>query len=94
MIVVISYLLTLVDPDSDEFQICEIEVKKMYITVEKKVSALLQEELRQVWVFIFLYYRILITLHTYLRDTHAIVFSSLLRTLVLLEQVVGVYLKN
>ena len=36
------------DSDSDEYQICEIEVKKMYIVVERKISLLLQEEMRQV----------------------------------------------
>ena len=36
------------DADSDEYQICEIEVKKMYIVVERKISLLLQEEMRQV----------------------------------------------
>lgn len=41
------------DPESDEYQICEIEVKKMYIAVERRVSALLQEELRQVHSFLF-----------------------------------------
>lgn len=45
-------MLAIVDPESDEYQICEIEVKKMYIAVERRVSALLQEELRQVPSFL------------------------------------------
>ena len=33
---------------SEDEQVCEIHVKSMYIVVEKKVSALLQEFLREV----------------------------------------------
>ena len=37
---------------SEDEQICEIEVKKMYIAVERRVSQLLQEELRQVELYV------------------------------------------
>lgn len=36
---------------SEDEQVCEIHVKSMYIVVEKKVSALLQEFLREVCNF-------------------------------------------
>ena len=37
---------------SEDEQICEIEVKKMYIAVERRVSQLQQEELRQVELYV------------------------------------------
>ena len=77
------------DPDSDEFQICEIEVKKMYITVEKKVSALLQEELRQVGMDMLFHVRILITSLICLRDMRVTMCSNLLRIRLSLVQAVG-----
>ena len=40
--------LALVQEGSEDEQVCEIHVKSMYIVVEKKVSALLQEFLREV----------------------------------------------
>lgn len=39
---------SVVPEGSEDEQICEIHVKSMYIVVEKKVSAMLQELLRQV----------------------------------------------
>lgn len=39
--------LLVVTEESEDDQVCEIEIKQMYIAVERKVSELLQELLRQ-----------------------------------------------
>ena len=82
------------DSDSDEYQICEIEVKKMYIVVERKISLLLQEEMRQVGrLIIVLFYRIKNILCICLKDIPAKVSSNHLKIQVLLELVVWMLLK-
>ena len=40
------------EPGSEDEQICEIEVKKMYIAIERRVSQMLQEVLRQVGLYL------------------------------------------
>lgn len=50
---------------SEDEQICEIEVKKMYIAVERRVSQLLQEELRQVELYVGSLFDVLAKENTY-----------------------------
>ena len=40
------------EPGSEDEQICEIEVKKMYLAIERRVSQMLQEVLRQVELYL------------------------------------------
>ena len=50
---------------SEDEQICEIEVKTMYIAVERRVSQLLQEELRQVELYVGSLFDVLAKENTY-----------------------------